>query len=344
MQGERVVTFDVLRHAIGAKARELVALEVERGARVFLLGWNSPEWIVSFWAARDGAILVLANGWWSAGELADALVALQPALTLVDAYGAAKMPPAWRCGPWAVDTTHAPTPPRLAPTRRLGRGRARGDHLHLGDRGASEGRRLSQSRAARGTADAVACHAQAPTSTRRDGCRRRPAHRPAVHVGGVQTLLRAITVGSTLVMPRGKYDPADALDLIERHKVGRGTAVPTMVSRLLDHPDVPRRDLSSLNDQACGGPCARAPSELLRRICTELAKCPTDSDRDGLTENGGQARGSRLGKPELPGSTGRPCRGVEVRFLPRPGHARWRDPAALGYADVGLLRDRSVTD
>ena len=112
VQGERVVTFDVLRHAIGAKARELVALEVGRGARVFLLGWNSPEWIVNFWACLQiGATPVLANGWWNAGELADALVALQPALTLADAHGAAKMPPAWRCGPWAVDTTHAPTNP-----------------------------------------------------------------------------------------------------------------------------------------------------------------------------------------------------------------------------------------
>ena len=64
---------------------------------------------------------------------------------------------------------------------------------------------------------------------------------PLFHVGGVQTLLRAITVGSTLVMPRGKFDPAEALALIERHKISRWAAVPTMVSRLLDHPDVHRR-------------------------------------------------------------------------------------------------------
>ena len=127
VQGERVVTFDVLRHAIGAKARELVALEVGRGARVFLLGWNSPEWIVNFWACLQiGATPVLANGWWSAGELADALVALQPALTLVgrawrrqDAPGVAL---------WPLGGGHDPRANRRRAWRRhdvVGRGRAR---------------------------------------------------------------------------------------------------------------------------------------------------------------------------------------------------------------------------
>ena len=61
---------------------------------------------------------------------------------------------------------------------------------------------------------------------------------PLFHVGQMQTLLRAAIVGDTLVFPRGRYDPGEVLDLIERHKVNRWTAVPTMVSRLLDHPDV----------------------------------------------------------------------------------------------------------
>jgi acyl-CoA synthetase (AMP-forming)/AMP-acid ligase II len=50
-------------------------------------------------------------------------------------------------------------------------------------------------------------------------------------------LLRAVIVGDTLVVQSGKYDPAE-VSIIERHKINRWTAVPTMVSRLLDHPDL----------------------------------------------------------------------------------------------------------
>ena len=104
----------------------------------------------------------------------------------------------------------------------------------------------------------------------------------------MQTLLRAVIVGDTLVLSRGRYDPGDVLDLIERHKVNRWNAVPTMVSRLLDHPDVPRRDLSSLKSISIGG--APVHAELMRRIRTELPSVsPRIPTGYGLTENGGQA-------------------------------------------------------
>ena len=103
IQGDRVVTFDDLRKAVLAKAAELQDLGVKRGERVFILGWNSPEWVVNFWACLcAGAVPVLANTWWSAAEVAKGLAALEPALTLADAPAAAKMPAGSRCGPWAI--------------------------------------------------------------------------------------------------------------------------------------------------------------------------------------------------------------------------------------------------
>ena len=47
---------------------------------------------------------------------------------------------------------------------------------------------------------------------------------PLFHIGGVGALLRGVTVGNTLVMPQGRFDPADALALIERHKISRWNA------------------------------------------------------------------------------------------------------------------------
>ena len=71
IQGDRVVTFDDMHKAVLAKAAELQGLGVQRGDRVFILGWNSPEWVVNFWACLcAGAVPVLANAWWSAAEVA----------------------------------------------------------------------------------------------------------------------------------------------------------------------------------------------------------------------------------------------------------------------------------
>ena len=165
---------------------------------------------------------------------------------------------------------------------------------------------------------------------------------PLFHVGSMQTLLRAVIVGDTLVLSRGRYDPADVLDLIERHKVNRWNAVPTMVSRLLDHPDVPRRDLSSLKSISIGG--APVHAELMQRIRTELPSVsPRIPTGYGLTENGGQATAAAGSENvELLGSTGRPLPCVEVRFLVASRPARRRDPAALADADDRLLRPRPV--
>ena len=107
-----------------------------------------------------------------------------------------------------------------------------------------------------------------PSSGRRIGARCHAAHGPAVS--------RGIDADPAARRDRRRHAGAvarpvrsgDVLDLIERHKVNRWNAMPTMVSRLLDHPDMPRRDLSSLKSISIGG--APVHDELMRRIRTEL--------------------------------------------------------------------------
>src|ERR1700722_9830960 len=82
VQGERIITFSDLGAAVDRKARLLATRGVARGDRIFILGWNSPEWIFNCWAClRLGAVPVLTNNWWSEAELSDALLRLRPALT-----------------------------------------------------------------------------------------------------------------------------------------------------------------------------------------------------------------------------------------------------------------------
>lgn len=66
----RTMTFSGLRNAVAAKASALSHLGLTQGDRVFVLGWNSPEWVVNFWACiQIGCIPVLANAWWSSTEV-----------------------------------------------------------------------------------------------------------------------------------------------------------------------------------------------------------------------------------------------------------------------------------
>jgi acyl-CoA synthetase (AMP-forming)/AMP-acid ligase II len=318
IQGDRVVTFADMRDLVAAKAQTLAESGVVRGDRIFILGWNGPEWIVNFWACIEvGAVPVLANAWWSEAELAAALDALQPAMTLADKNGSAHLPSDARRGPWEIvrsaATTHSPN------THQLNEEDPAVVIFTSGTEGKPKAVVLSHRALLAGLQMLLHITRRLPHQIDETAGETGLHTGPLFHVGGVQTLIRAITVGDTLVMPRGKFDPADALALIERHRITRWAAVPTMVSRLLEHPDVQTRDVSSLRSLTVGG--APVHAELLQRIPLGFpgvkARIPTGY---GLTENGGQATAaSGADTAQRPGSAGRPLPLVEIKFVPRPG-------------------------
>jgi acyl-CoA synthetase (AMP-forming)/AMP-acid ligase II len=320
VQGERVIQFCELGPAVDRKARMLATLGVGRGDRVFILGWNSPEWIFNCWAClRIGAVPVLANSFWSEAELTDALTRLSPVLTLADARGATRMPAGWPRGPWEVpdsqtNVKEAPIP--LSPPEEnepavviftsgtSGRPKA----VVLSHRALLSNLQmlLSLTRRLPQQVDETSADVALHTG-------------PLFHIGGIQALLRGVTVGNTLVLPSGRFDPADALMLIERWKITRWAAVPTMISRVLDHPDVSKRDLRSLGAVTLGG--APLHSDLAERIRTGLpgarARIATGY---GLSENGGQATAaSDSDTTRRPGTSGRVLPLAEVKIVARAG-------------------------
>jgi acyl-CoA synthetase (AMP-forming)/AMP-acid ligase II len=120
-------------------------------------------------------------------------------------------------------------------------------------------------------------------------------------------------------MPAGRFDPGEALRLIEEHKITRWAAVPTMVSRLLDDPGARTRDLSTLRSVTIGGSPIHA--ELLGRIRQLLPSVRTGVPTGyGLTENCGQATAA-AGQDTIahPGTAGRPLPCVELKFVPLVG-------------------------
>lgn len=338
IQGDQVLTFEDLRRAVSAKAAELTALGVASGDRVFVLGWNSPEWVVNFWAClAAGAIPVLANTWWSQPEVAKGLAALHPALTLADKAAGSRMPAGARLGPWFIDTTSTAD----APPSRADRSETDTALIIFTSGTSGEPKAVVLSHRAVLARLHTTLHITRKLPHQIDGTGRDVTllTGPLFHVGQMQTLLRAVVVGDTLVLSSGRYDPADVLALIERHKVNRWNAVPTMVSRLLDHPDVAKHDLGSLKSISIGG--APVHAELMARIRTGLPSVsPRIPTGYGLTENGGQATAAAGSEDiKLLGSTGRPLPCVEISFLKHPelpdGEILLRSPTQMsGYFGI----------
>lgn len=321
VQGERAFTYDQVRRAITAKAAELADQGVQRGDRVFLIGFNSPEWVVHFWACLStGAVPVLANAWWSETEIANGLALLKPALTLADPRAAARVPEGYRLGRWEIDPAAQPLPVAGL--------------FEAQSQDENETALIIFTSGTSGQPKAVVLSHRAMLARLHMTLQitRKLPHQidgsvhdvnlvtgPLFHVGTMQGLLRSALVGDTLVLPRGRYDPGEVLELVERHRVNRWTAVPTMVSRLLDHPDVTRRDLSSLKSISIGG--APVHAELMRRIREQLPSVsPRIPTGYGLTENGGQSTASGgTENVERLGSSGKPLPCVEIGFLAHPG-------------------------
>lgn len=317
VQGDTVLTFDGLHRAVAAKAETLRTLGLGAGERVLILGWNGPAWIVNFWAIlAAGGVAVLGNAWWSETELTDGLSETAPRLVLADSRSAGRMPAEVALAPWAIDAEGPDgdlTPmseDEEAPAVVI---------FTSGSSGKAKAVELAHRSLLAGLQMLLHVTRRLPHQVD-DAARDIGLHTgPLFHIGGIQTLLRSMVVGGTLIMPRGRFDPAEALALIETHRIGRWSAVPTMITRLLDHPDVQTRDLSSLKSLTAGG--APIHSELYARMRTGMPGVePKIATGYGLSENGGQATAaSGHDTAAKPGSSGKPLPCVELKLLPRDG-------------------------
>lgn len=167
---------------------------------------------------------------------------------------------------------------------------------------------------------------------------------PLFHVNGWGTPQILPAVGARHVMLR-RFEPGEALRLIEEEGVTRLYAVPTMLAMLLNHPDVRRRDLSSLRLIKVGG--APAPPDLVRQG-EELLGCRIIGGY-GLSETSpviALAAGKR--NAEVAGaegvkrraSTGLPMVGVDLRVVRGDGTEVVPDGSDIGEI---VVRSNVVT-
>ncbi|TMB01709.1 MAG: acyl--CoA ligase [Deltaproteobacteria bacterium] len=139
------------------------------------------------------------------------------------------------------------------------------------------------------------------------------------HVGTMTRIaVQIANLGVSLI--HDTFDPAAVLAAIERERLTHLGGIPTQLVALLDHPDRPRRDLSSLRTVLVGG--APAPPPLVRRLRDELGA--EVSVRYSSTEVGIATASVPGDPPDLVATTvGCATPGVELRIVddanrPRP--------------------------
>ena len=310
-------TYDAFTRATYAFALALIERGVQRGDRVALCLRNLPEWPVALYAtAIAGAVATPLNAWWSAAELEYGLRDSGATLALFDAQRLERIAPRLAALPelrhvlvtrWTGERAMlAPAVERLediiGPVASWGSLPAAGsppiavtpeDNATIfytsGTTGGPKGA-LASHRAAT-TAAGVNGLAQARAYLRRgeplpaptpDAPQRRALLSvPFFHVTGCFSTLNSATATGAALILMHRFDPVEAMRLIERERVTTAGGVPTVAWQIIDHPDRDRYDLSSLDSMYYGG--APAAAELVRRLRSDLPASHVGSGW-GMTE------------------------------------------------------------
>lgn len=266
--GDERLTFAQLDRLSEAAAHGLVARGIAKGDRVALAMRNCPSWVVAYMAiVKAGAVATLLNGWWEAHEMEHGIKLADPRLVIADAPRAKRI--AVHCSSCDILTVPIEQPVEQALADLFG---ATGDSqlpeispdddatilFTSGSTGDSKGALSTHRAVTTGTyaysiglivlLGVLTEEGRAPTTQART-----LLTVPLFHVTGeVPVMLNSFVIGRGMVlMP--KWDPTEALRLIEQEKITYFVGVPTMSLEIMNHPDRDKYDLSSLKDITGGG-------------------------------------------------------------------------------------------
>jgi len=295
--------------AVAALATRLVEdLGIQKGDRIALAMRNLPEWPMVFWASVSiGAVIVPLNAWWTGDELEFGLIdsgasvlfcdaeryerisahlSRLPALKkIIVARSSAALPEgvadflAFR-GP----LPEKPVLPKaiLLPdddatlfytsgTTGKPKG-ALGTHRNICQNLISGAFVRMRASVLRGEDPAAGMPMVAPSML---------LSVPLFHVTGCHGFLVGVTLAGGKLVMMYKWDAQRAIELIEQEKISTFGGVPSMVWQVLENPDLPNHDLSSVTNIAYGG--APAAPELVKRIKQTFPKVDPGNGY-GMTE------------------------------------------------------------
>lgn len=320
VDGTRTVEFADLRERTVAIGRALSAAGLPPGGRVLLLGRNSIDWVLTFWACTaHGWVVVPANGWWTSDQLKDAIATVRPDVIVADAGGRARL--------GAEQPVLA-----LEKLATLGADRGEGAVISLGAQGEDDLAVILFTSGTSGSSKAVGLTHRSLIAAVHNIVGRNPSGAlppesvalltvPLFHIGAVQQILLALVKGTTFAFLAGRFDPTEVLDLIEHRRISSWAAVPTMVSRVVDELERSKvsRDLTSLRSLTMGA--SEVSAVLQTRVREHFPAVGRGlTTAYGLTEAGGAvaaAAGPVL--QERVGTVGRVLPTVEVRIADSDG-------------------------
>jgi long-chain acyl-CoA synthetase len=320
VDGDRRISYAEHHAAVARVAAMLAGRGVGKGDRVAILGRNSIEWVVTFWAAVSlGAIAVGVNAWWSPDEIAFGLADCDPKILVDDMSVIRPLVD-------AHDREHPPLPetqldeddPAVIIYTSGTTGRAKGaTHSHRNLVGLVQAQQcVAASRIPPGS---VLPPARVLAST------------PLFHVAGLHSgVVAGLGAGATTIWQPGRFDPDATLATIEREGVTNWTSVPTTVWRVVHHPRVTEYDVSTLRHIGGGGAAwSPALQDKMREVFGETLSYGIGY---GLTESTGLATSASYAElREHPDSVGRPAPTVEVKVTD-DGEICIRGPLVmLGY-------------
>ena len=329
-EGERLTFAELHEHATRAAKALAGGWGIGKGDRVAIAMRNCPSWIVAYIAVlKAGGVATLVNGWWQADELRHGLELTSPKLVICDPARARRLEATGLDLASVTLPVERPIAEAMAPILERG-----GEDAVLPDVTAEDDATILFTSGSTGLSKgAVSTHravtsglytytmslatllgikemmGQAPANPQRT-----LVNVPLFHVTGeVPVLLNSFVIGRGMVL-MSKWDPGEALRLIEQEKVTYFVGVPTMSLELMQHPDRDKYDLSSLTDIAAGG--APRPVAHVKRL-QESFRGAQPALGYGLTETNAVGCGNFWQNyADKPASTGRPHRPmVEMAIL-----------------------------
>jgi acyl-CoA synthetase (AMP-forming)/AMP-acid ligase II len=325
VDGDRRLTYGQHHEAVARVAHYLVEHGVEKGDRVAILGKNSIEWVVAFWASVSiGAIAVGLNVWWAQDELDYALVDCAPKVVIKD------MAPitALLEGP-AVERPQVDIDeddPALILYTSGTTGRPKGaTHSHRNLNCLVQAQQCII--AARVPPGITLPPSRALTST------------PLFHVSGLHSgIIACLGAGNTTVWPDGKFDPVSTLKVIERERCTTWTTMPTTLWRVVHEPTAKDYDTSSLMHIGGGG--AAWSAALQQAIRDTFGEHTSWGIGYGQTEACGLSTTSSFAElQEHPDTVGRPVPTVELK-VDDAGEIYLRGPMVM----LGYWNNKEATD
>ncbi|WP_063048725.1 class I adenylate-forming enzyme family protein [Nocardia arthritidis] len=375
---DRRISFTEHAAAVAALATALRdRFGVGKGDRVGILAANTPEWVLTFWAAQTlGAIAVGYNAWWAPREIAYGLEHTSPTVLVADAKRAATVAESDIRIP--LLTMEHDVPALIAEHRTDELPHAEIDEddpavilYTSGTSGRPKGAVHSHRNLVAVTDYHLFNDALAAALT---GASELPSGRrflltsPLFHIASLHNLVvpRLVT-GDAAVIHQGSFDADRVLRLIETERVTNWGAMPTMATRMLEL-DLSGYDLSSLASFSLNS--APSSAALQQKLRDQLAVARNALVTSyGLTEC---STAATLASPAelaaFPDTVGRPVVGVTLEIRDSAGNAvpdgtegeiwvrspyvmlgYWQDETATAAAitadrwlrtgDIGILED-----